>query len=375
MDQLENQAGVDQAIVINAGENFGPKPDATPAKSRFILSALATSGVDVIGVGPGDIKSSAAVLQEFRQVPVVSANIEGFRPFVRFPAEGGPSVVVTSVVDPELVSSASGEVPQPTDPVTALEAISRQTGDDLLIAIIYADPKNRQTLIDSCPGLDLVVDGLAAEGHPMAEMQTNPPVVANNDEGMFVAYLDHEEDGQGFLSPAYKRATVGRVAEDPEVKNLFQQWLRQKQAGVVAQKEKNDRPALLASGAESRFAGSATCRECHHEASRSWSAGKHANAHETLSKRERGSDPDCLACHSTGSHGIHGDSRPPAPGDEWMEGVQCEACHGPAADHVKNPTGKKMPAVTEATCIKCHTSEKDPGFDFTHQIKRICASQ
>lgn len=376
MDQLKNQAGVARTLVINAGENFGPESGATSARSRFILSALAASGVDVIGVGPGDIKSSAAVLQEFREVPVVSANMEGFRPFVRFPAaDGGPSVTVTSVVDPELVPSATGQVPRPADPVAALEAVSRRAGDDLLVAILHGDPEFRQTIIDNCPGLDLVVDGLAAEGHPIADMRAKPPVVANNHEGMFVAHLDYAVDGRRFLSSGYKRATVGRVAEDPEVKNLFQQWLRQKQAGFEEKKEKKGRSALLASSGESRFAGSATCQECHHEASRSWSAGKHAKAHETLSRRERGADPDCLACHSTGSHSIHGDSRPPAPGDEWMEGVQCEACHGPAADHVKNPTDTKMPAVTEATCIKCHTSEKDPEFDFTHQIQRICASQ
>ena len=350
------------------------------AKSRFILSALAASGVDVIGVGPGDLKSSAAALQESHEVPVVSANIEGFRQFVRLRAGGSRfPVVVTSVVDPALISSDFKQVPQPSDPIAALKKIKAQAGDDLLVVIIYAKPQYRAAMIESCPGLDLIVDGLSAADQPVAQMQAKPPVVANNNEGMFVAYLDYAGDspdaGQRFLSSGFMRATVGKVKEDPEVKNFFQQWLRQKQAGFVEQKEKNDPSALLASGEEARFAGSASCRECHHEASRSWSEGKHANAHETLSRRERGSDPDCLACHATGSHGIHGVSRPPASGDDWMEGVQCEACHGPAADHVKNPTGTKMPAVTEDTCIQCHTAEKDPGFNFTRKIKRICKSK
>ncbi len=65
----------------------------------------------------------------------------------------------------------------------------------------------------------------------------------------------------------------------------------------------------------------------------------------------------CGACHTTGwtgtgPDGPHQDGLPGIHGT-WQEaGVTCEACHGPGAAHVKNPTQAKM--STAENCSSCH---------------------
>jgi len=45
-----------------------------------------------------------------------------------------------------------------------------------------------------------------------------------------------------------------------------------------------------------------------------------------------------------------------------MTNVQCEACHGPADAHVKDPT-VLLGKVADDRCVACHTAEQDPHFD------------
>jgi mono/diheme cytochrome c family protein len=41
--------------------------------------------------------------------------------------------------------------------------------------------------------------------------------------------------------------------------------------------------------------------------------------------------------------------------------VQCEACHGPGAEHTRD--GSYRARAREA-CVKCHTPNDDPDFNF-----------
>ncbi len=65
----------------------------------------------------------------------------------------------------------------------------------------------------------------------------------------------------------------------------------------------------------------------------------------------------CGSCHTTGwtktgADGPHQDGLPGIHGT-WKEaGVTCEACHGPAAAHVQNPTREEL--SIEPNCKSCH---------------------
>ena len=128
------------------------------------------------------------------------------------------------------------------------------------------------------------------------------------------------------------------------------------------------------------YVGYQKCRGCHRGARRAhvankWEASKHAQAFEILAEKDR-KNPICLQCHTTG----YGEME----AGKFLEGVQCEACHGPGSEY---KSGKIMNArrykvqredqhklameaglivPTVATCRRCH--RKEPR-DFKRLIK------
>ncbi|MBU1319210.1 MAG: cytochrome c family protein [candidate division Zixibacteria bacterium] len=83
----------------------------------------------------------------------------------------------------------------------------------------------------------------------------------------------------------------------------------------------------------------------------SWLETKHAKAFAAL-KPEQQKDAKCVGCHTTGTT---------AKG-ELLEGIQCEACHGPGSDYKTMKVMKDMKLAMEnglmmpdeKTCLKCH---------------------
>ncbi|MEI6126588.1 MAG: hypothetical protein WCQ99_08570, partial [Pseudomonadota bacterium] len=64
------------------------------------------------------------------------------------------------------------------------------------------------------------------------------------------------------------------------------------------------------------------------------------------------------------------------------EGIQCEACHGPGENHLKNPEAKGQnyivglgaecsSCVVEQICRRCHGPADDPSFDFETYREKI----
>jgi len=168
-------------------------------------------------------------------------------------------------------------------------------------------------------------------------------------------------------------------------------------------------PVQDAKPGESLYVGSKACKKCHGDQHKSWKKTKMATVFDVLKPGEReeakvkaGLDPKmdytkdgtCLPCHTTG-YGQPGGYAIPPEGDSpeakkaqkaaaAMEGVQCEACHGPgvpAVAYKKNDEQYKWPEAEKAgalsgmhfptmeTCKDCHNHESpfvpdDFVFDF-----------
>ncbi len=124
------------------------------------------------------------------------------------------------------------------------------------------------------------------------------------------------------------------------------------------------------------YLGNGGCVKCHTEAYRLWLGSPHSRTWVQLHSRDampvalaegwRQGDPMptetplCLGCHA-GGMGV-GDG-PTGDGFQIQEGVQCEACHGPAGRLVNTAAGadslvmdhKVMVKSDSDTCVKCHT--------------------
>ncbi len=120
-------------------------------------------------------------------------------------------------------------------------------------------------------------------------------------------------------------------------------------------------PFLGVSRASATYVGSASCAACHPGPSEVWASSRHASARDILVQRGRGYDPDCLPCHVTGMlhpGGFSGMKQTPELGR-----VGCEACHGPASDHLAAPERPygSLSAGPES-CVACHSHDSSPDF-------------
>ena len=304
---------------------------------------------------------------------IVCANLPGFKPYTVVKKNNGrTNVLVTAVLDPAL--PAIGKRPLTiTDPVSALRRINEQVGHDLFVVIIHGGPEIISATIEQCPGIDLVIDGTSdkfVDKHPAGG---HPPVVANNNQGMSVAYMDFEFGDNGsvdFSDPRQIRVAVDEVKEDPAVSGLIREYNARREA---LQKRSSDAARISATELESHahYVGSESCRLCHPANNDCWAKTRHAGAMESLSARSRQNDPNCLYCHMTGMDKNSSPDMLTGTAGSAMAGVQCEACHGPGREHAGDPQNEHMLSINENTCTRCHTEFRDPGFNFHLDLDKL----
>jgi hypothetical protein len=117
------------------------------------------------------------------------------------------------------------------------------------------------------------------------------------------------------------------------------------------------------------YVGATKCKICHKTEYESWAKTKLATAFEVLSDEEK-KKQECVVCHITGKM---------ADGTV-IEGIECEACHGPGSDYKSiqimnkkkweaDPETQKKKAIaagliypTETDCQRCHKKEGNPNF-------------
>src|SRR4051812_37329685 len=116
------------------------------------------------------------------------------------------------------------------------------------------------------------------------------------------------------------------------------------------------------------YLGPESCQGCHPDAYAAWRASAHARAKESLSDKQR-SDARCLSCHS------------PNEGDQRVQNVSCESCHGGGQYYsaryvMKDPELARLVGLvdpSEKGCRTCHdaSSPSLKTFDFVEKLKLI----
>jgi hypothetical protein len=133
---------------------------------------------------------------------------------------------------------------------------------------------------------------------------------------------------------------------------------------------------------------------CHSKQFKAWSATPHARALEGLQattpeqlkkmnellkatvKDHPETDAACVGCHVTG-YKLGGYPAADSLKNAALARVSCEVCHGPAKNHqavsMSDKAGRKasMLIPTAETCLKCHTPEFSPKFDFAVMSKLV----
>ncbi len=128
-----------------------------------------------------------------------------------------------------------------------------------------------------------------------------------------------------------------------------------------------------AAAGEPAYVGAARCVRCHEDATAFWTQTRHARAYQTLVQVNKQFSLDCVRCHVTGWQQPGGVCRIDRTqvGGPGIDGhglgrrdVQCEDCHGPGSEHVKDEaSGHIRGEVPADFCMRCHEAENSPHFD------------
>jgi hypothetical protein len=151
------------------------------------------------------------------------------------------------------------------------------------------------------------------------------------------------------------------IADDPKIRELINKY--DKEVAILF-----DNLAEVEALNNTTYLGYENCTECHQPFIEQWQTTRHADAFATLERVGKSRDPECIVCHTTGygaEGGFYNITTTPR-----LTNIQCEECHGPGQEHLSDYSAPLKP-VQEATCLKCHTEENSPDFDFSTYIKKI----
>ena len=317
-------------LLVDAGNVFDGTEDIDTQRCQVNLKAMSVMGYDAVALSQNDLKYGDAYLIKQRaaaSVPFLGENH----------AYAQPSILQTA-----------GELSIAVVPVSTEREFPNT---NLMIAL--GTPNSTEH-----PNIDVIIS--PEEVEPTQQM--NAPIwVGSTPEGKTLGFLALWVNADGELTQHYaaQLALTGDVPEDESVRQLLTDFYRE-----VAQSSEH-KPLFaeqrLEQDPQNGYVSATACQRCHEQEYLQWSATRHAFAFETLLKKERYFDPNCVSCHTTG----FGYQTGFQIGDEAsaFKGVQCETCHGPGKQHVGNPKKENIRRAAETSlCLTCHDTKHSPGF-------------
>lgn len=207
-------------------------------------------------------------------------------------------------------------------------------------------------------GWDVIVSSAGEEVEEPAAAN-NVVVVSGYPKGKKLGILSLRQSTDGSLTFEHKWQPVGNdLQEDEAVRGILNEYDR-KVAKLMQNAEKPP-PGTT-------FTGVTKCSECHQPFFEQWQSTRHAHAYASLEDVGKAADPECIVCHVVG-YGEKGGFFSITATQE-LSNVQCESCHGLNREHLSDFS--PMAPVTEQTCLRCHTKENSPEFDYPVYLEKI----
>jgi hypothetical protein len=349
------------------------------------VSGMMDMNVAATTIGEFDLFKGADYLKHLIDeygLPVVSANVYDestgklFVEPYRIVDLAGVKFGITGVLDPDAdlrthkdVVSIGITIGEPTEALRQVIA-ELEPKVDFIIVLSQMGLDGSKMLAEEVPGVDFMVIGNEAR----------------------YASKPFDVGGTAMLQPGYKgqRICDYRLSFGPEdvyegyvgqtldlgdkvpsdaamALKLKEHKIAMDEAGKRrAAEEKRQREQQVPKYKEQVLGMNSTCLRCHQEQVEQWRTTGHANAFATLEEGHQASNPECLRCHSTGYLEMPLDGSVAVK--DHLRNVQCEACHGNAADHARDGSYGK---VTAATCVVCHDKENSPDFDYAEYLAKV----
>jgi hypothetical protein len=395
---------------MDSGDFSGEPNDAGRIKTRNLIQGMGSIGYDVLGVGERDLADGIPAFLEAVQAARLTSTSASFlyrdtgeplfAPFaVKSYTAGGRTVKVGYISLDSFNSAfakegAGGRVVimrQPSEGLEAtLTALRRRV--DLVVLLANLNLRELEETLAAHPGVDLVLATFGGRISPAGALETiaGVPVLYAGDQGkrMGEVRLTLGKSADKHAMTSNHVWLTRRYPSEPKLQKLIDETIARVNEANRNMAQARAAPASAAGGppspAPARSRGAAdpepgtsprqafltmtACQSCHGEAWQAYQASAHAHAFETLKKANQDYNPECVSCHVTGFNEPEGflDARQ----TPHLINVQCEACHGNAAEHVRDPQ-RPFGAVPPRRCFGCHTKENSPDFVFFKYWEQI----
>lgn len=378
-------------LIVETGNALRQSDNLDDPANRWVLEAFNLLGTHAVNATIADLRrlnriSEASTATADLTAAYVASNLEP-TPTTRFPVksfaveslrprQGGDEVRIGILA----VGPSSGDAASIGKVVSADEALRRlvpeldaQADLVVLLARMTDDELNRTARM--FPAIDVIINGNSVgEGRELPKVG-DTRIVESAHGGIALGLLEVEWNPDGRVASARNQHVPLHplVPNDPGMLRLAEK--AHKELVAFLETEARKAPPVTM---PSIFGGSKSCKECHEKAYAVWAKSKHAHAIDSLRATSDHYNDACLECHVTGfgvSRGFVNVLRTPN-----LANVQCEACHGAAVDHSRDPAnvhpgigllqGQRR-KVRKEFCLRCHTEENSPKFKFEEFWEKI----
>ena len=336
-------------------------------KAEHIVELLKTIGIDAVNVGEYELALGIDYLKELAKktdFPFISANLVdagGAAIFPRYVIKkvGNKNIGIIGLIGdtgdiPGKVKEITNGEASVTDAIDAVNSAIEETKGkaDYIIVLTHQQANRDYVIARRVAGINAVVGG-------HEKQRTEAPIVVDDktlimragEKGQYLGMFQVDVDAA--MSFKHDLVPLGDdIADDAKIKAL-----------IVAY---NDRIFDMYSGGVDASVNPSAgvslqaekCGTCHSNHLTKWKATDHAKAYNTLFDRSRNYDPTCLACHTVRFEQPGGFNMKDMPMS--LVNVQCESCHGDAADHLSSMKPVQTPRPKIDTCENCHTPDRNP---------------
>jgi 2',3'-cyclic-nucleotide 2'-phosphodiesterase (5'-nucleotidase family) len=376
LDQYRKKQG--DIIVVDSGDLLNEYPQIKESikssarlKADLIAQIYQGIGIDAVNVGELDLALGLdylKVLEKTYDIPFVSANLVDetnspiFKPYIIKEINGRKIGIFglmgdTSDMAAKLKEISGGKI-LVIDLIQSAESVVKELKGkaDIIIALTHHQMGQNWVLARRVPSIDLIVGGHHKQKIRKPYQAGNTFIVQSGEKGQYQGMLEFTFAPDGTRTAENALVPYGPdITDDPRVKAMIDQY----------NSKMNSLYALPSQGKVEVSLNAKACETCHSEEFNIWKTSGHAKAFETLVKKSRQFNPDCLVCHTTRFEQEGGFTM----GLQQPEliNVQCESCHGNSARHLKDgePIPEQKPSM--ALCLKCHTPDRCPDFEKKYQ--------
>jgi hypothetical protein len=361
-----------EVIVADAGGAPGGASDYDRCKFEFILDGERLMGSSAHNLGGPELALGVAYLKKLAvecREPFLSANArdrEG-RPIAepfRIVSAGGRRIGLLGVVSPRF-QTADSHLDDPKESILAV--LPQLKGCDSTIVLAYLPEDELRQLSAALPEVDAVIGGPTGQSIP-PEHVGGLLVGSATNKGKFLIELSISAEA---AHPRLDGRTVEMTAQfsndaeqERNVKSFYSALARQ---DFTAAQTSFAPQTIKRRTADYAQSGSEACAKCHSQEYGVWRKSGHSRAWQTLVDRGAHVDAACQRCHTTGfgAGGFESVSLSPK-----HVGVQCESCHGPSGNHLRQSESRTALAARDQ-CVGCHDHENSPHFELAAYWAKI----